>query len=93
LLNRIGIATGHGNAWTQERVRGFRNHYEIDQHLLGDRGIVLSTGMGNLVAGLLQREFQLPLSRRGLARLGAHAAPWRHQGPASLPWCSMGDQD
>jgi hypothetical protein len=29
LLNRIGIATGHGNAWTQERVRGFRNHYEI----------------------------------------------------------------
>jgi hypothetical protein len=29
LLNRIGIATGHGNAWTQERVRGFRNHHEI----------------------------------------------------------------
>ena len=29
LLNRIGVATGYGNAWTQERVRGFRNHYEI----------------------------------------------------------------
>ena len=29
LLNRIGVATGHGNAWTQERVRGFRNHHEI----------------------------------------------------------------
>jgi DNA invertase Pin-like site-specific DNA recombinase len=29
LLNRIGIATGYGNAWTQERVRGFRNHHEI----------------------------------------------------------------
>src|SRR5215471_2947099 len=32
--------------------------------------IVLSTGMDNLIAGLLQGEFQLPLSRRGLARLG-----------------------
>ena len=29
LLNRIGVATGYGNAWTQERVRGFRNHHEI----------------------------------------------------------------
>jgi hypothetical protein len=29
LLNRIRIATGHGNAWTQERVRSFRNHYQI----------------------------------------------------------------
>jgi DNA invertase Pin-like site-specific DNA recombinase len=29
LLNRIRVATGHGNAWTQERVRGFRNHHQI----------------------------------------------------------------
>jgi len=29
LLNRIGVATGYGNAWTQERVRGFRNHHQI----------------------------------------------------------------
>jgi hypothetical protein len=29
LLNRIKVATGNGNAWTQERVRGFRNHHEI----------------------------------------------------------------
>ena len=29
LLNRTGIETGHGNAWTQERVRGFRNHHDI----------------------------------------------------------------
>ena len=25
LLNRVGVATGYGNAWTQERVCGFRN--------------------------------------------------------------------
>src|SRR5437016_4514892 len=29
LLNRAGVETGHGNAWTQERVRGFRNHHDI----------------------------------------------------------------
>jgi len=29
LLNRVGVATGYGNAWTQERVRGFRYHHEI----------------------------------------------------------------
>jgi hypothetical protein len=34
--NRIGIATGHGNAWTQERVRGFRNHHEIAGHRDGE---------------------------------------------------------
>jgi hypothetical protein len=29
LLNRIKVATGNGNAWTQARVRGFRHHHEI----------------------------------------------------------------
>jgi hypothetical protein len=36
LLNRIGVATGHGNAWTQERVRGFRHHHEIAGHRDGE---------------------------------------------------------
>ena len=29
LLNRTGVETGHGNAWTLERVRGFRSHHVI----------------------------------------------------------------
>jgi len=29
LFNRIKVQTGHGNGWTKERVRGFRNHHEI----------------------------------------------------------------
>jgi hypothetical protein len=29
LLNLTGVETGHGNAWTQERVCGFRNHHDI----------------------------------------------------------------
>ena len=30
LLNRSGKTTGHGNGWTEQRVRGFRKHYEIE---------------------------------------------------------------
>ena len=33
-------------------------------------------------------------NRRGMQYDGAaHASPWRHQGPAGLPRCSLGDQD
>ncbi len=37
LLNRTGVETGYGNAWTQERVRGFRNHYDIAVFRDGER--------------------------------------------------------
>jgi DNA invertase Pin-like site-specific DNA recombinase len=36
LLNRIGVATGYGNAWTQTRVCGFRNHHEIAGYRNGE---------------------------------------------------------
>ena len=36
LLNRIGVETGHGNAWTLERVRGFRKHHEIEGYRDGE---------------------------------------------------------
>ena len=36
LLNRIGVETGHGNAWTLERVRGFRSHHEIAGYREGE---------------------------------------------------------
>jgi hypothetical protein len=41
-----------------------------DEPIGGINSIILSTGMGDLIAGLLQGVLQLPLSRRGLARLG-----------------------
>ncbi len=37
LLNRCGKSTGHGNGWTQERVRGFRNHHDIAIYRDGER--------------------------------------------------------
>jgi len=30
LLNRCGVVTGHGNGWSEPRVRSFRNHHEIE---------------------------------------------------------------
>jgi len=37
LLNRCGKSTGYGNGWTQERVRGFRNHHDIAVYRDGER--------------------------------------------------------
>ena len=36
LLNRIGVETGHGNAWIQERVNSFRHHHEIAAYREGE---------------------------------------------------------
>ncbi len=36
LFNRIGVKTGHGDAWTLERVRGFRKHHEIEAYREGE---------------------------------------------------------
>ena len=29
LLNRCGVVTGHGNGWSESRIRSFRSHPEI----------------------------------------------------------------
>ena len=36
LLNRISVETGHGNAWTLERVRGFRSHHGVEGFRTGE---------------------------------------------------------
>jgi hypothetical protein len=36
LLNRSGRPTGYGNGWTEQRVRGFRKHHEIEVHWDGE---------------------------------------------------------
>ena len=36
LLNRSGNTTGHGNGWTEQRVRSFRKHYEIEVYRDGE---------------------------------------------------------
>ncbi len=82
LLNRTGVETGHGNAWTQERVCGFRNHHDIAVFRDGEwaeRGeITLEAaakliGVGNMTA--------LRMLRRGDIK-----------GPTSLRRRALGDQ-
>jgi DNA invertase Pin-like site-specific DNA recombinase len=36
LLNRSGKPTGHGNGWTEQRVRGFRKHHHIEVYRDGE---------------------------------------------------------
>jgi hypothetical protein len=79
LLNRIGIATGHGNAWTQERVRGFRNHHEIAGHRDGEwaeRGEITPEAAAKIVG--VCNMTALRMLRRGdiKGRQVCPGAPW-----------------
>ncbi len=78
LLNRTGVETGHGNAWTQVRVRGFRNHHDI---------AVFATASGPSAARLRSRRRKthwrlhmtaLRMLRRGdiKGRQACAGAPW-----------------
>jgi hypothetical protein len=79
LLNRIRIATGHGNAWTQERVRGFRNHHEIAGHRDGEwaeRGEITLEAAAKIVG--VCNMTALRMLRRGdiKGRQVCPGAPW-----------------
>jgi len=79
LLNRIGIATGHGNAWTQARVRGFRNHYEIAGYREGEwaeRGEITLEAAAKIVG--VCNMTALRMLRRGdiKGRQVCPGAPW-----------------
>ena len=39
ILNRNGLATGHGNRWTRERVTSLRSHHRIPVHKPAQDGI------------------------------------------------------
>ena len=79
LLNRIGIVTGHGNAWTQARVRGFRNHHEIAGHRDGEwaeRGEITLEAAAKIVG--VCNMTALRMLRRGdiKGRQVCPGAPW-----------------
>ena len=79
LLNRIGVATGHGNAWTQKRVHGFRNHYEIAGYREGEwaeRGEITLEAAAKIVG--VCNMTALRMLRRGdiKGRQVCPGAPW-----------------
>ena len=79
LLNRTGVETGHGNAWTQERVRGFRNHHDIAIFRDGDwaeRGEITLEAAAKLIG--VCNMTALRMLRRGdiKGRQARAGAPW-----------------
>jgi hypothetical protein len=79
LLNRTGVETGHGNAWTLERVRGFRNHHVIAGHRDGEwaeRGEITLEAAAKLIG--VCNMTALRMLRRGdiKGRQVCPGAPW-----------------
>ena len=79
LLNRIGVQTGHGNAWTLERVRGFRKHHEIEGYREGEwaeRGEITLEAAAKIIG--VCNMTALRMLRRGeiKGRQACPGAPW-----------------
>ena len=79
LLNRTGVETGHGNAWTLERVRGFRNHHQIAGYRDGEwveRGEITLEAAAKIVGVCTMTA--LRMLRRGdiKGRQVCPGAPW-----------------
>src|SRR3979490_977361 len=79
LLNRTRVETGHGNAWTQERVRGFRNHHDIAVFPDGEgaeRGEITLEAAAKLIG--VCNMTALRMLRRGdiKGRQACAGAPW-----------------
>lgn len=79
LLNRIGVETGYGNAWTLERVRGFRHHHEIAGYRDGEwaeRGEISLEAAANIIG--VCNMTALRMLRRGdiKGRQVCPGAPW-----------------
>jgi hypothetical protein len=79
LLNRTRAETGHGNAWTQERVRGFRNYHDIAVFRDGEwteRGEITLEAAAKLIG--VCNMTALRMLRRGdiEGRQACAGAPW-----------------
>ena len=79
LLNRSGVQTGHGNGWTQERVRGFRNHHDIAVYRDGEwaeRGEITLDAAAEIIG--VGKMTALRMLRRGdvKGRQVCAGAPW-----------------
>ena len=95
LLNRSGKPTGHGNSWTEQRVRSFRKHHEIEVFRDGEwteRGEITLETAAQIIG--VTTMTALRMIRRGDIK-GRHVcpgAPWVIKaedvaafGPASRP--------
>ena len=79
LLNRSGKTTGNGNSWTEQRVRKFRKHHEIEAYRDGEwaeRGEITLEAAANIIGTCTMTA--LRMLRRGdlKGRQVCAGAPW-----------------
>jgi DNA invertase Pin-like site-specific DNA recombinase len=79
LLNRSGKPTGYGNGWTEQRVRGFRNHHDITVYHNGEwaeRGEITLDAAAQIIG--VTKTTALRMIRRGdlKGRQACKGAPW-----------------
>lgn len=79
LLNRSGKSTGYGNGWTEQRVRGFRNHHDVTVYRDGewaDRGEITLDAAAQIIG--VAKMTALRMIRRGdlKGRQACKGAPW-----------------
>ncbi len=79
LLNRCGKPTGHGNGWTEQRVRGFRSHHEIAGYRDGEwaeRGEITLDAAAKIIG--VHKMTALRMIKRGdiKGRQPCPEAPW-----------------
>jgi DNA invertase Pin-like site-specific DNA recombinase len=79
LLNRSGKSTGYGNGWTEQRVRGFRNHHGIAVYRDGEwaeRGETTLDAAAQTIG--VAKMTALRMIRRGdlKGRQACKGAPW-----------------
>jgi hypothetical protein len=84
LLNRSGKSTGYGNGWTEQRVRGFRNHHDIAVYRDGEwaeRGEIALDAAAQTIG--VAKMTALRMIRRGALRA--------HQACKGAPWVIKAD--
>jgi DNA invertase Pin-like site-specific DNA recombinase len=79
LLNRSGKSTGYGNGWTEQRVRGFRNHHNVAVYRDGEwaqRGEIALDAAAQIIG--VAKMTALRMIRRGdlKGRQACKGAPW-----------------
>jgi hypothetical protein len=79
LLNRSGKSTGYGNGWTEQRVRGFRNHHNIAVYRDGEwaeRGEIALDVAAQIIG--VAKMTALRMIRRGdlKGRQACKGTPW-----------------
>ena len=82
LLNRSGKPTGHGNGWTEQRVRGFRKHHHIEVYRDGEWA----------ERGEITLDAACTGHRRRQDDGAAHDPNRRPQSAAGLQGCTLGHQ-